>query len=287
MGRNAHAAVRRLGASAEVAAAVVSLASRARREGGPPWTPSTEREDIETVVIGAGQAGLSTGYHLAKRGREFVILDSYERVGDNWRCHWDSLRLYSPALAEACPACGSRRRGRRTRPRTRWPTSSRPTARRSTCRSAAACGWRRVSREGERYLVTCTDGSSYRCDNVVVATGTFGRTPNVPAFAGELDPAIRQLHSSDYKRPSQLQARRCAGGRGVALGRRHRVRGGLGRPPGGAQRTHPRGGAVPAREAGREGRVPGPVLPGQARAHDAHPDRAQDARRRSGRTAGR
>ena len=52
---------------------------------------------IDTVVIGAGQAGLATGYHLARAGREFVILDSYERVGDNWRCHWDSLRLYSPA----------------------------------------------------------------------------------------------------------------------------------------------------------------------------------------------
>ena len=64
---------------------------------------------------------------------------------------------------------------------------------------------RTVSRDGEQYVVTCTDGSSYTCDNVVVATGTFGRTPNVPAFAGELDPAIRQLHSSDYKRPSQLK----------------------------------------------------------------------------------
>jgi putative flavoprotein involved in K+ transport len=56
-----------------------------------------------------------------------------------------------------------------------------------------------------RYLVTCTDGSSYTCDNVVVATGTFGRTPSIPAFAGELDPSIRQLHSSDYKRPAQLR----------------------------------------------------------------------------------
>jgi putative flavoprotein involved in K+ transport len=64
---------------------------------------------------------------------------------------------------------------------------------------------RGVSREGDRYVVACTDGSSYRCDNVVVATGTFGRTPSVPAFAGEIDPRIRQLHSSDYKRPSQLK----------------------------------------------------------------------------------
>ena len=56
---------------------------------------STER--IETVVIGAGQAGLAAGYHLAAHRRPFVVLDASERVGDNWRCHWDSLRLYSPA----------------------------------------------------------------------------------------------------------------------------------------------------------------------------------------------
>ena len=97
--------------------------------------------DIETVVIGAGQAGLSTGYHLAKRGREFVILDAYERVGDNWRCHWDSLRLFTPALGGGAARHEvPRGRARRTRPRTRWRTSSRPTRRSSTCRSAAACG---------------------------------------------------------------------------------------------------------------------------------------------------
>jgi putative flavoprotein involved in K+ transport len=42
------------------------------------------------------------------------------------------------------------------------------------------------------------------CDNVVVATGTFGRTPFVPAFATDLDPSITQLHSSEYRRPDQL-----------------------------------------------------------------------------------
>lgn len=63
----------------------------------------------------------------------------------------------------------------------------------------------RVSTQGSRYLVACSEGSSYLCDNVVVATGTFGRTPNIPTFAAELDQEIRQLHSSDYKRASQLR----------------------------------------------------------------------------------
>ena len=52
---------------------------------------------INTVVIGAGQAGLATGYHLAQRGEEFAILDAEAHVGDGWRRRWDSLRLFTPA----------------------------------------------------------------------------------------------------------------------------------------------------------------------------------------------
>ena len=44
---------------------------------------TTER--IETVIVGGGQAGLATGYHLARRERTFVILDANERIGDSWR----------------------------------------------------------------------------------------------------------------------------------------------------------------------------------------------------------
>ena len=54
-------------------------------------------ERVETVIIGAGQAGLSVGYHLARRGKRFVILEAHDRVGDSWRTRWDSLRLFSPA----------------------------------------------------------------------------------------------------------------------------------------------------------------------------------------------
>jgi putative flavoprotein involved in K+ transport len=52
--------------------------------------------------------------------------------------------------------------------------------------------------------VVTTDSHELECDNVVVCTGTFGRTPSVPAFADQLDPSIRQLHSSEYRRPAQL-----------------------------------------------------------------------------------
>jgi len=43
-------------------------------------------ERFETIVVGGGQAGLSVGYHLARYGLPFVILDANNRIGDAWRC---------------------------------------------------------------------------------------------------------------------------------------------------------------------------------------------------------
>src|SRR5262245_22807633 len=54
-------------------------------------------ERVKVIVVGAGQAGLSVGYHLAKRNVPFVILDANERIGDSWRKRWDSLCLFTPA----------------------------------------------------------------------------------------------------------------------------------------------------------------------------------------------
>lgn len=68
-------------------------------------------ERAETVIVGAGQAGLSVGYHLRRRGRPFVILEASRRVGDRWRRHWDSLRLHSPARLDGLPGWGFPARG--------------------------------------------------------------------------------------------------------------------------------------------------------------------------------
>ena len=60
-------------------------------------------QHIDTLIIGAGQAGLATGYFLAQRGIEFLIVDGADRVGDNWREQWDTLRLYTPAKYDGLP----------------------------------------------------------------------------------------------------------------------------------------------------------------------------------------
>src|SRR5688500_20154838 len=60
-------------------------------------------QQLGTVVIGAGQAGLAVGYHLMQRRLPFVILDENDRIGDAWRKRWDSLRLFTPGRYSGLP----------------------------------------------------------------------------------------------------------------------------------------------------------------------------------------
>ncbi len=169
-----------------------------------PNEHSAPDEYIDTVVVGGGQAGLSTGYHLARRGRRFVVLEANARLGDNWRCHWDSLRLYSPASRDGLPgmAFPASPRSFPTKDEVaefleRYATVFDLPVRLST-------RVRRIDRLDDRYVVDC--GSiRYLASNVVVATGTHGRTPTVPEWADAIDPAVSQLHSSEYRNPGQLQ----------------------------------------------------------------------------------
>jgi putative flavoprotein involved in K+ transport len=160
-------------------------------------------EHVETVIIGAGQAGLSTGYHLARRDRRFVILEAWPRVGDVWRHRFDSLRLYSPAWADGLPGFPF------PAPRWSYPTKDQMAdyleayAERFALPVRTGVTVDDISRDGDGYVVTA-GARRFEADQVVVASGTFQR-PVVPAFAGELDPAIRQLHSGDYRNPTQLR----------------------------------------------------------------------------------
>jgi putative flavoprotein involved in K+ transport len=160
-------------------------------------------ERVETVVIGAGQAGLSMGYHLARRGRRFVILDENQRVGEAWRRRWDSLRLFTPARYNGLPGWSF------PAPAWSFPTKDEVAdyleayAARFDLPVRAGVRVDRLAREGDRYVVAAGD-RRFEADHVVVASGAYHR-PRIPAFAPELDRGIVQLHSNEYRGPSQLQ----------------------------------------------------------------------------------
>lgn len=165
--------------------------------------PFEETEHHETVVIGAGQAGLSIGYHLARQGRPFVILEASPRVGDVWRNRFDSLRLYSPARYDALPGMAF--------PGDPWsfPTKDEVAdylesyAERMDLPVRCGVWVDELVREDGRFVVRTNTGV-IEAGNVVVASGTWQK-PITPAFAGRLDPTIIQMHTNDYRNPSQLQ----------------------------------------------------------------------------------
>lgn len=55
------------------------------------------------LVIGAGQAGLAVGYHVAQEPLRFLIVDAVPELGHSWRTRWDSLRLFTPAKYDGLP----------------------------------------------------------------------------------------------------------------------------------------------------------------------------------------
>jgi putative flavoprotein involved in K+ transport len=165
--------------------------------------PERKPEHIETVIIGGGQAGLSVGHHLARRGRPFLILDANQRVGDAWRKRWDSLRLFTPARYDALAAVPF------PAPAHSFPTKDQVAdyleayATRFQLPVRTCVRVDRLSSDHGRFVVAVGD-RSFQADNAVVAMSSF-QVPRVPPFAHGLSPDIVQLHSAGYRNPSQLR----------------------------------------------------------------------------------
>jgi putative flavoprotein involved in K+ transport len=161
------------------------------------------RERFETVIIGGGQAGLSVGYHLAKRERPFVILDANERIGDAWRKRWDSLRVFTPARYDGLPGWDFPAPPRSFPSKEGVADYLEAYAARFDLPVRTGIRVDRLTKEGNRFVVTAGD-RRFEADNVVVASGVY-QTPRIPAFATALDPRIVQMHSTEYRNPSQLR----------------------------------------------------------------------------------
>ena len=159
-------------------------------------------ERFDTIVVGGGNAGFAAGYYLRQRGVHFVVLDAGDRVGDGWRHRWDSLRLFTTARYSALPGM-----------RLPIPLSGQATKDEMADYLEAyvdrfdlpvRTGVRvdRLERRDGGFVLTA-GGHEYQARSVIVATGSQ-RDPRIPALSRELDPSITQLHSGEYRNPSQL-----------------------------------------------------------------------------------
>src|SRR5262245_52126984 len=155
---------------------------------------------VETVVVGAGQAGLLMSSLLRQAGREHVALDRRSTLGGGWQDRWDAFRLVSPNWLASMP--GFPYRGDDPdgyMPRDELIEHFRDFAlavRAPLELDTDVTGLEAVdggSQGAARFRLTTSRGEFVARD-VIVAGGPFQR-PHIPAFAATLDPSILSLHS--------------------------------------------------------------------------------------------
>jgi putative flavoprotein involved in K+ transport len=161
-----------------------------------------ESSSYDVIVLGGSQAGLAIGHHLAQQDLRFVILDAGPEIGHVWRSRWDSLVLFTPAQYSGLPGMAF------PAPVDTYPKKDDVALYLQSYVSALDLpvrlnsGVSSLTKSGDGYVVSIPD-ENLMARQVVVATGPF-QVPFIPAISAELDDAVFQIHSTDYRNPSQL-----------------------------------------------------------------------------------
>ena len=163
----------------------------------------TPRFDV--VVVGGGQAGLAIGYHLAQQRRRFTILESANTAAGAWRERWDSLKLFTPVRYNSLPGLPFPGDPDSYPGRDEVVAYLTDYARRFGLPGELNSRVRAVEPDGQGGYRVELDDRTYEADQAVIATGPF-QVPRIPPVATDLDRGIVQLHSTQYRSPSQIPA---------------------------------------------------------------------------------
>jgi thioredoxin reductase len=166
--------------------------------------------DVDVVVIGAGQAGLSTAWALARQGFEpatgFVVLDGDAAPGGAWQHRWPSLTLGTTHRVHDLPGLPFEPGAQNLRAADAVPTYFAEYERRFSLpvhRPVRVSAVRRT--EDDRFRVE-TDSGDWTAQAIVNATGTWTR-PFVPHYPGQELFRGRQLHTVEYRSPDEFTGR--------------------------------------------------------------------------------
>ena len=162
---------------------------------------------LDTLIIGAGQAGLATAYHLKNTGLKFLLLEAREKPQGSWPTYYPSLKLFSPAGFSSLP--GFPFPGSKDRYPSRDEVSQYLQDYAQHFQFPIQTGSKvvRVKPAAEGFQVLTQGGETLHARSVVVASGPFNR-PHLPTFPGQEQFTGHILHSSQYQRWESLAGKR-------------------------------------------------------------------------------
>jgi putative flavoprotein involved in K+ transport len=160
----------------------------------------------DTIIVGGGQAGLSSSYYLKNHNRDHIVLEKADSPANVWRTdRWDSFTLLTPNWTFRLPGAeysdqnpeGFMLREEIISRFDRYVKQYQLPVQFQTRVDAVE-----LSKEIGRYSVF-TDHSVMYANNVIIATGLF-QQPKMPAFQHNISKDILQLHSGQYRNPQSL-----------------------------------------------------------------------------------
>ena len=162
--------------------------------------------NVESVIIGGGQAGLAVSYYLTQFGRPHIVFEQEAVVASAWRNRrWDSFTLNTPNWQSALPGAeipGSNPNGFLGRDEIVVYFEAYVKRFRLPVRHGVRVEWVEQSPAGTDYVVKTNIGR-FAAQNVIVATGLH-QFPKLPFFSRYLPPSIQQIHSDYYRNPQSL-----------------------------------------------------------------------------------
>jgi putative flavoprotein involved in K+ transport len=161
----------------------------------------------DTIVIGAGQAGLGTGYHLRRTALRWTLLESHADAAGSWPHYYDSLKLFSPARFSELPGFGFPGDPERYPTRDEVVGYLRAYAAHFELPVETDVCVARVDTCDGGFCVRTADGETYQTRSVIAASGAFHK-PFMPQLPGQQSFAGAILHSSDYCNPAQFAGQR-------------------------------------------------------------------------------
>jgi putative flavoprotein involved in K+ transport len=164
-------------------------------------------DQLDTIVIGAGQAGLAAGYHLQRTGQRFAILEASETLGGSWPRYYASLRLFSPARFSSLPGLPFPGDPERYPARDEVVAYLRQYAAHFRLPVITSAQVVAVARNASLFTVTAADGRQFQARSLIAATGSF-HTPYLPELPGQEQFRGTILHSSAYQEPAPFAGKR-------------------------------------------------------------------------------